>query len=156
MAIESILLSYATTLKSGVAYAVPTATVILSWQSPTGSTLEGSLDNVTWGSLGTGGANQLMTVATAVLFIRANTNDTVVSCKSSGLFGSTIITNSIIANDAHFNNFIEFDTNPAQSGDIRLPNNHFIAGREPTGQGGSDIYLIGTDVGGNILIGDNV
>jgi len=62
-------------------YVIPVKTKLLNWQSPTGSTLLGSMDGVSFAPIGTSSANEIKQASSLGPFIQTSSSDTTVIAK---------------------------------------------------------------------------
>jgi len=62
-------------------YVIPVKTKLLNWQSPTGSTLLGSMDGVSFAPIGTSLANEIKQASSLGPFIQTSSSDTTVVAK---------------------------------------------------------------------------
>jgi len=71
------------TLVANQTYALPASAVQLVWQNTVGADVQGSLDGVTFSSLGVSAANEVKTVFSGATFIKTPAANTIVSAKTA-------------------------------------------------------------------------
>jgi len=77
-----LMLGVVELMKANVAYALPGNAVQLSWQDPSGSTVQVSIDGVNYSTLGTGAANVVSSASTSAVFIKTSSTTTSIVAKS--------------------------------------------------------------------------